>query len=181
LNLEPVLRVVDLLNSTGVPYMIVGSFASIRYARPRYTGDADFVVEPGDFRLGPALRSLGADYRLVEQLSFETVTFTTKIEMEYVPARFRFEFFVLSDDPYDRERFARRREVDWEGRRAFVLALEDVIVTKLRWHRRKDRQDVQDVIAVSGGRVDWDYVHRWCDLHGTRKLLDEIRAEIPPL
>jgi hypothetical protein len=27
--------------------------------------------------------------------------------------------------------------------------------------------------------LDWDYVHRWCDIHGTRPLLDEIRQALP--
>jgi len=26
-----------------------------------------------------------------------------------------------------------------------------------------------------------DYIHHWCAQHGTRALLDEIRASIPPL
>ena len=29
--------------------------------------------------------------------------------------------------------------------------------------------------------LDWDYIHHWCHLHGTRALLDEIRASIPPI
>jgi len=55
----------------------------------------------------------------------------------------------------------------------------------LRWfvraNRRKDEDDIRDVIAVSGNQVDWDYVHRWCELHGTRAALDAIRASVPPL
>ena len=49
---------------------------------------------------------------------------------------------------------------------------EDVIVTKLHWallaNRSKDRDDVRGVIAVQADRIDWDYVHRWCEQHGTR-------------
>lgn len=57
---------------------------------------------------------------------------------------------------------------------------------KLRWakhaKRGKDREDVRDVIAVQGdAALDWDYIHEWCARHGTRELLDEIRASIPPL
>ena len=62
---------------------------------------------------------------------------------------------------------------------------EDVIIIKLRWsllgHRSKDRDDARDVIAVQGDRIDWDYVHSWCDQHGTRALLDEVRQSIPPI
>ncbi len=44
-----------------------------------------------------------------------------------------------------------------------------------------DRDDIRGVIAVQADRIDWDYVHRWCEQHGTRPLLDEIRASIPPI
>jgi hypothetical protein len=66
-----------------------------------------------------------------------------------------------------------------------VTTAEDVIITKLRWavnaERNKDIDDVKDVIAVQANQIDWDYVDKWCDVHGTRKLLDEIRASIPEI
>jgi hypothetical protein len=72
--------------------------------------------------------------------------------------------------------------VDFE---TFLPGPEDVIITKLRWAQRagrgKDIDDVQKVIAVQANRIDWEYVNKWCDLHGTRSLLDEIRASIPPI
>ena len=47
--------------------------------------------------------------------------------------------------------------------------------------RVEDCEDVRDVIAVQGDAIDWDYVIAWCDRHGSRAVLDEIRASIPPL
>jgi hypothetical protein len=47
--------------------------------------------------------------------------------------------------------------------------------------RSKDRDDARDVIAVQGDRIDWEYVYSWCEQHGTRGLLDEIRQSIPPI
>jgi hypothetical protein len=71
------------------------------------------------------------------------------------------------------------------GRRVWIPTAEDVNVTKLHGahlaRRSKDRDDARDVIAVQGDRIDWDFVHRWCEQHGTRALLDEIRASIPPI
>jgi hypothetical protein len=29
--------------------------------------------------------------------------------------------------------------------------------------------------------LDWIYIHQWTEKHGTRALLDELRASIPPL
>jgi hypothetical protein len=48
--------------------------------------------------------------------------------------------------------------------------------------REKDTADVRDVIAVQGDEaLDWEYIHGWCDVHGTRGLLEQIRDSIPPL
>jgi hypothetical protein len=36
-------------------------------------------------------------------------------------------------------------------------------------------------MLVQANHIDWDYVYKWCDEHGTRALLDTIRASIPPI
>jgi predicted nucleotidyltransferase len=63
--------------------------------------------------------------------------------------------------------------------------VEDVVITKLRWaltaKRSKDADDVRAVIAIQSQNIDWFYIHAWCDQHGTRALLDQIRSSIPPL
>jgi hypothetical protein len=179
--------VVDALNSLGLPFMLVGSFSTNRYGIPRSTRDADFVLELGSFSIVQLARQLGPDFKLDPQMSFETVTGTLRYEMRLAEVPFRIEFFLLSRDPHDQERFRRRKQVSFLGRPAWFPTVEDVIITKLRWsllgNRPKDREDVRDVIAVQGaeGRIDWDYVHDWCDRHGTRALLEEVRRSIPPI
>ena len=95
---------------------------------------------------------------------------------------FTIEVFHLSRDPHDQERFRHRVPARLLDRSAFVPTVEDVIVTKLRWARPKDREDIRSVVAVQGeDRIDWDYVRSWTDRHGTTALLDEIRRSIPPI
>lgn len=118
-------------------------------------------------------------------MSFETVTMSRRYVADVVGTPFKIEFFLLNDDPHNQERFRRRRQITLLDRQVWLPTPEDVIVTKLNWshriHRPKDWEDIRDVIAVQGDRIDWDYVHRWCEEHGTRALLDEIRASIPPI
>lgn len=64
-------------------------------------------------------------------------------------------------------------------RQVFFPTAEDVIIWKLRWRRTKDREDVRGVIGVQGDKLDWPYIKRWCDRHGTRALLEEIRRTVP--
>lgn len=95
------------------------------------------------------------------------------------------ELFLVSDDAHDRERFARRRLAKYEGHDVYVATAEDVVVTNLRWSRHgkraKDVDDVRSVLAVRGDKLDWPYIHQWCDAHGTRALLDEVRDTVPKI
>jgi hypothetical protein len=186
-NLEDaVLAVLATLNRLAVPYMLVGSFSSNTYGIPRATHDADFVVqvEPGGVRR--IVEQLGPQFRLEPQITFETTTATTRFVVELTGSAFTIEFFLLSDDPHDQQRFARRREVELPGHRAVATmpSPEDVIITKLRWfkngRRARDFDDVRGIVAVRGDRLDWGYLHHWSDLHGTRELLEQVRASIPP-
>jgi hypothetical protein len=123
---------------------------------------------------------LGPFFQLDRQMSFETVTATSRFVFRAANTPFSIELFLLSEDAHDLERFARRRSARAFDRDVFVPTVEDVIITKLRWsragRRTKDIDDVQNVIAVQGERIDWDYVAGWCDRHGTRELLERLRS-----
>jgi hypothetical protein len=182
---EAALAVLSALETLGIPYMLVGSFSSNYYGIARSTKDADFVVELGGQSIGLLADHLGGAFRLDPQMTFETVTMTTRHVMEVVGIPFKIEIFHLSDDPHDQERFRRRRRVKLFNLEINLPTAEDVIITKLRWavqnRRSKDSDDIRNVIAVQAGRLNWDYIHSWCDRHSTRALLDEIRQSIPPI
>lgn len=178
------LAVIDALDACGVPYMLVGSYSSNMYGINRSTMDADFVIQLGSCSILDVARRLPPTVRVDPQLGFETVTMTRKYDATVEGSDFRVEFFLLSDEPYHQERFRRRVSHHILGRTIWFPTPEDVIVTKLRWARSKDIDDARDVIAVQGAQnvpLDWDYIHAWCDRHGTRALLDEIRRSIPPI
>ena len=182
---EATLAVIDALEGLGIPYMVVGSLSSNYYGVPRSTKDADFVVELAGQSPRDIADRLGPQFRLDPQMTFETVTMTTRYILDVVPLPFRVELFRLSDDAHDQERFRRRRRVSLLGREVNIPTAEDVVVTKLRWAAgrkpTKDVEDVRNVIAVQGNALDDGYIHGWCGRHGTRALLDEIRASIPPI
>ena len=176
--------VVHALEALQVPYMLVGSFSSNYYGIPRSTQDADFVVQLGAVPVTAVSEKLGPSFRLDAQTSFETITATSRYVLQHADSAFKVELFMLRDDPHDQERFARRRSLPMFGRFAFIPSAEDV-VTKLRWSlqgkRAKDIEDVRSVLAVQGDALDWDYIGRWCDRHGTRALLEQIRNSLPPV
>jgi hypothetical protein len=176
--------VITALEELAVPYMLVGSFSSNFYGIPRSTKDADFVVAMGDTPIRAVADRLGPDFRLDPQMSFETVPGTYRYILTAVGLAFTIEVFQLSDDSHDQERFRRRTRVNTPQGNVYLPTAEDVVITKLRWSRMgkrtKDIDDVRSVLGVQADRLDWDYIHRWCDEHGTRQLFDDVRRSLPP-
>jgi hypothetical protein len=180
---EVVLATADALEQLGIAYMVVGSFSSNSYGVPRSTQDADFVIDLAGHSPREIADKLGPKFYLDPQSSFEGVTMTTRYVVKATESSFKIELFLLSDDPHDQERFRRRRRRNIFGHDVFLPTAEDVIITKLHWatlvHRKKDLADVAAVIAVQRDSLDWNYIHHWTALHGSRDLLDEIRRSIP--
>jgi hypothetical protein len=182
MNVESVtLKVIDALSEVGIPFMLVDSFSSNFYGVPRSTKDADFVVQLNGRQLDGLVEKLGPDFNLDPQLTFETTTGTFRHLVEVKGKPFKVELFIVSSDTHDQERWGRKRVVALLGRQICLPSPEDVIVSKLRWERSKDKEDVRDVIAVQRSQLDWAYVNQWCDQHGTRDLLEQIRQTVPPI
>jgi hypothetical protein len=172
------LGVAKALEACGIPFLLSGSFASNYYGIPRSTRDADFVLQSQQ-AVGPEFtKELGEDFLLEPQLSFETNTGTFRQVLRHKQKTFKVELFLLSQDPHDQARFSRRRAVQLLERRVWLPSPEDVIITKLRWARGKDKDDARDVMAVQQDKLDWPYVEEWCRRHGTLTLMEEVRRSI---
>ena len=178
------LHALSVLNQVGMPYMVVGSLSSNEHGIPRSTKDADIVIEHTADRFRQLIQALEPEIRVDRQISFESVTGTKRNIATVRDTGFQIEFFRLSEDEHDQERFRRRLNVDYFGMAVWMQTAEDVVITKLRWvlkaDRPRDRGDVRDVISTSSPIMDWPYVFRWTEQHGTRQLLEEIIATIPP-
>ncbi|MEZ6060442.1 MAG: DUF6036 family nucleotidyltransferase [Planctomycetaceae bacterium] len=180
-SLEATGRVIEVLEELAIPYILVGAFSSNAYGIPRNTKDADFVVSLRSGDLGRISQKLGGDFKFDRQLRMETITGSVRNVMTYLPTGWDIEFFRLSADEHHAERFRRRcrqriAEID---REAWIPSAEDVVIQKVRWARRKDLDDVESILAVSGSLLDWDYLIYWTTQHGTQRLLEELRAALP--
>ncbi len=176
---QAVARLIEALEQEGVGYMLVGDSSSNLDGVPRATDDADVVIEFGSFNIVEFCQQLGAEFALDRQIMMEGFTGSVRNIVHFRPTGFDIEVFRLGNGPHHRERFARRRRQHVPDCRcdAWVATAEDVVIQKLRWARRKDLDDVVNLLAVSGSTLDWAYIRRWTDSHGTSGLLDQLRGE----
>jgi hypothetical protein len=89
---------------------------------------------------------------------------------------------MLSDDPHDQARFARRSALAFLGKTAWLPRAEDVVVWKLRWalraNRAKDREDAFMVLLTQWPNLDLEYMTNWCRQHGTLELLERLLGQV---
>lgn len=177
---EAVYLLIDRMNEVGIDYMIVGSLSSNAYGIARATKDADFVIQTTEEKRLVLLRSLPPDFVIDDQITLETVTGHRRQILKLPKIPYVIELFDLSGEPFDRERFARRKATVLAGRTAWLPSPEDVVVQKLRWaslaKRPQDLIDATNVIQVSGEFLNWPYIEEWCSRLGATSLLAEARA-----
>ena len=179
---EIVKQVLASLNEHGYAFMLVGSYATNLYCVPRGTQDIDLVVEAKFIRAAQDIAKSHPDIHCDPQLGFESVTATKRVLLTADNTDFKVEVFELSQDPHDQSRFKRKLPIELYDEQAWVATAEDTIVTKLNWAektgRGKDRDDAQNVMAAQHETLDWPYIERWCQEHGTMEKLIELRTQL---
>lgn len=101
-------KVIQALDSAGIEYMISGSMASSLQGEPRSTHDIDIVVaieRASARKLAEAFSP--PDYYLDEQSIIEAIGGNGMFNLTDVNSGDKVDFWVLTDEPFDRSRFAR--------------------------------------------------------------------------
>ncbi len=176
-------QVIEALEEARIDYMITGSFASSLQGVPRLTHDIDLVVsiqESSAHRLANAFPP--PDYYLDEESIVEAVTSHGMFNLLSVAEGDKVDFWVLTEEPFDRSRFDRKQVEDFMGTPINVSSPEDTILAKLRWARlsggsEKQFGDALGVYEVQRGSLDTAYIEQWLDELGLRDLWERLVCE----
>jgi hypothetical protein len=179
---EIVTATLRAIEDAKLDYVVVGALATVFHSFARATTDADFVVAAPLSSIREIAAHFPAAFRVDPQAQMEMLTGTFRWIIEIDGTEFRVEIFHLGDDPHHQEIFRRRICVNMPefGGRVWIPTAEDLVIQKLRWARRKDLDDAQNVLAVQGDVIDYAHLETWCARHGTLDRLREIREAIPP-
>jgi len=176
-------RIVEALDGAGIPYMLTGSLASSLQGEPRTTHDIDLVIDitPGD--VARVIHALSApDVYLDERAVGEAARRRTMFNLIDSSSGDKADFWLLTDDPFDCARFARRLRVDALGMKVSVSAPEDTILMKLRWSAQaggseKQLGDALRVYELQAGCLDEEYLDQWAVALGVAATLAAIRGQ----
>ena len=179
---EILLFIIDQLERLDILYMLVGSFASNYWGRPRFTHDADMIVEIPVGKAVSLASALEADFYAPSFAIEEAVAKRSHFNAIHLEQSFKVDFWVRRDEPYAREDFQRRRRVAMFGHPVWVNSPEDTILNKLRWYKispvlDRQLQDALEVYEIQEPDLDQAYLDRWAAQLGVTDLLARIRAE----
>jgi hypothetical protein len=175
--------VVPVLTSLGIDYMITGSIASSMQGEPRSTHDIDLVVAMPPQAIAPLVAAFSSpDYLLQEQAIRDALRHQSMFNLLSVADGEKVDFWILTQEPFDQSRFARRKPVPIGENVYAVSAPEDTILAKLRWAQlsggsAKQFKDALRVFEVQGRALDFSYLDEWAKRLGVEDLWQQIQAE----
>lgn len=176
-------RIVRALDGAGIPYMLTGSLASSLQGEPRATHDIDLVIDISPADVARVTEALSApEAYLDEDAVGDATRRRTMFNLIDSSSGDKADFWLLTDDPFDRERFARRLRVEALALPLSVSTPEDTILMKLRWSAQaggseKQLGDALRVYELQAGSLDEKYLDEWAPRLDVAAALATIRRQ----
>lgn len=139
------------LNSVRAKYLVVGAYAVIFYAEPRYTKDIDFWIQPtpdNARKVYQALRRFGAPVKglTIKDLINPNMVYQIGIEPNRID-------ILMGIRGLSFDQAWKNRRVSRYGReKIYILDREDLIQAKKRTGRLQDQMDLQLLSHVTRKR-----------------------------
>lgn len=175
------------LEKLDLEYMLTGSLASSLQGEPRATHDIDLVVE---LRAAAAAGLVEAFpqpgfYVSAERIR-QAVHRKTMFNLIDLNSGDKVDFWPLTEDPFDRSRFSRRRIERLFDHQIHVSTPEGTILMKLRRSQasggsEKQFRDALCVFEVQYDTLDHDYLEHWVERLELRRLWDRMKSQAEPL
>ncbi len=175
------LAVSTRLEALGLAYAVGGSVASTRYGEPRGTNDLDLLLDLPGGKLGDLVRAIQGEWYVPEEAVRRAWRTCGSFNLIHEAWMDKVDFFLLSDDPLDRDTLARRvalRIGGPAGSDVWFSSAENIVLRKLERERRSggvltnQRRDVLGVLKGVGSALDLPYLRRQADLYRLRDILD---------
>jgi hypothetical protein len=101
--------VIDVLDRTSIPYMIVGSVASMSYGRPRLTHDMDVVLDMRKEQAEEFVHLFGSDWFVDGEMIRKAIDERFHFNILHLPTGVKVDFFSLKLTSHENKKLNRTR------------------------------------------------------------------------
>jgi len=176
-------KVIRALETAGIQYMLTGSIVSSLQGEPRSTHDIDIVVAVKKTAVKELVRAFPPpDFYLQESSILQAIDAGGMFNLIDVKEGDKVDFWILTEEPFDRSRFSRKYVEEVMGIKLQVSRPEDTILAKLRWAKlsggsEKQFIDALRVFEVQFAGLDVDYLIYWVGKLHIESLWKRLRGE----
>lgn len=172
-------RVTGKLSEAGIPYMVVGSFASSFHGVPRSSRDLDLVIDPDERTLERFLTELPVDeYYVDREAAFEALRRRAQFNVIDMATAWKADLIIRRARPFSIEEMRRRIQADLSGAHVFVASPEDTLLSKLEWAKEggSDLQlrDAAGILELRSDGLDRPYIEHWVGELGLTELWSRL-------
>ena len=155
-------KIVHVLDSEGVDYMIVGGFAVNFYNRVRLTVDIDLVLQIYPAHVEKISQHFPDWLPFLEGFK-ESASLGRVFNITDFETGVKFDFMAYQDSDYNWTAFERRRKVSFLGIECSVASPEDLIISKLQWYNlSKSEKQLGDIVfLLHETTLDKQYLELW--------------------
>jgi Nucleotidyl transferase AbiEii toxin, Type IV TA system len=151
------------LEQAEIPYMITGGIALLLYTLPRSTQDIDIVLEIHQNKVAKFIELFSVGYYHNDEEIKEEVKRKGMFNLIDLTTFFRIDCIIRNEDEFERHKFARRKKQHFEGIDIWVIDLNDLILSKLRWIQQiqsgKQMEDIKSLLQ--NPHIDKAYLQTW--------------------
>lgn len=180
-------KVIQVLESNQIDYMITGSTVSSLQGEPRATHDIDIVVTLNQSAIVSFITAFPPpQYYLSEDGITDAIKHKNMFNLIDTTGGDKIDFWILTDEDFDKSRFTRKYEEEMPGFKMKVSAPEDTILSKLRWAKlsggsEKQFTDALRVYELQYDNLDKSYLEKWADNLQVKDLFEKMKKQANPL
>lgn len=167
------------LNENNIPYMLTGSLAANFYASPRMTRDIDIVIEILESDVSKFYENFQTDFYINDSSILDAIKHASMFNIIHNDSVLKIDFVIRKDSPYRQTEFHRRRQIELDGILIWIVAPEDLIISKLFWSKDSmsdfQLRDVRNIL-MSANDLDKEYMHKWIQVLNLGKIYEKAQA-----
>ena len=184
--IEVTLKVTNVLEKLGIPYLIGGSLASTLHGMVRTTQDSDIVAEMQLEHLQSFMADLQGEFYMDDEMISDSIQRNSSFNIIHRETMFKVDVFIPLPRPFLQSQLARVQKLTFKFETevsAKFASPEDTILSKMEWYRMggevSDRQwrDILGVLKTRAGELDLDYLWEWAKELKVGDLLERALKE----
>ena len=177
-------RLTAILESVGIEYMVVGSFASTFHGFTRTTQDIDIVIALGAGQVRDLVERFPEDdYYISDAAVQDAVRRRSQFNVIDLDTGWKADLVIQKARPFSVQELQRRQRRTLMGHSLWVATAEDTIIAKLEWathgHSERQLRDVTGILEVKGDDLDFDHIDHWTAELGLTEIWNRVRSGAP--